>query len=255
MQFFCKGMLIDSHIHVGQFYDYYFAPSYIHKLMEQLNIQYYAVSSTTMCEENYPKVIDEIHELIELDGSKVLPVMWITPEGLKGNIAWFLDSDIKWRCIKVHPALHDAWVSDVSLFNEVSEIASEMNVPLMIHTGIDDCCKSSIACGIIKKYSHVEFILAHGRPILETIELMQACPNVWMDTAFVSINDIEQFLDKDLSSKMLWGTDMCIPKYFYPEENLIDYYNRKLNGFKAICSKEEFEQVTYKNAMKLFNIK
>ena len=94
-------MLIDSHIHVGQFYDHYFAPSAIHELMEQMRMDFYIVSSTTMCEENYLKVLDEIQQLIKLDGSKVLPVMWITPEGLKGYIAWFLESNIHWRCLKV----------------------------------------------------------------------------------------------------------------------------------------------------------
>jgi hypothetical protein len=48
---------------------------------------------------------------------------------------------------------------------------------------------------------------------------------------------------------------MCIPKYFYPEEDLESYYRRKLNDFKEVCSTEQFEQVTYKNAMKLFNLK
>ena len=77
-------MLIDSHIHVGQFNNLYFAPSVISSLMEQLDVDYYAVSSTTQCEENYPKVLSEIEELIRFDGNKVLPVMWITPQSLHG---------------------------------------------------------------------------------------------------------------------------------------------------------------------------
>ena len=56
--------MIDSHIHVGQFNDLYIEPSAIHNLMAELNVDYYAVSSTTICEENYPKVIDELQELI-----------------------------------------------------------------------------------------------------------------------------------------------------------------------------------------------
>ena len=72
-------MLIDSHIHVGQYFDRYFSSQQISSLMKTVGVDYYAVSSNTMCEENYPKVLDELHELIALDSEKVLPVMSITP--------------------------------------------------------------------------------------------------------------------------------------------------------------------------------
>lgn len=249
-------MLIDSHIHVGQFYDYYFAPSYIHKLMEQLNIQYYAVSSTTMCEENYPKVIDEIHELIELDGSKVLPVMWITPEGLKGNIAWLLDSDIKWACIKLHPFLHqEDWQPDSEKLMEVVEISRELDLPLLIHTGNEICCNADKYEALIANNPDVSFILAHGRPANKIVGILQRNQNAFADSAFMPLQQISAICNAGLSNKLLWGTDMCIPKYFYPEEDLESYYRRKLNDFKEVCSTEQFEQVTYKNAMKLFNLK
>ena len=57
-------MLIDTHIHVGQFFNLYFDPSAVHELMKHLDVDYYAVSSTTQCEENYPKVLSETEELI-----------------------------------------------------------------------------------------------------------------------------------------------------------------------------------------------
>lgn len=79
--------LIDSHVHVGQFTSFYISPIDLSQLMNKIGVDYYAVSSTTMCDEDYQKVLSEIYELIRLDGEKVLPVMWITPEGLKGNIA------------------------------------------------------------------------------------------------------------------------------------------------------------------------
>ena len=58
--------MIDTHIHVGQFFDWYFAPSDVHELMEQLHVSHYAVSSTSVCEEIYEKVLDELRELIDV---------------------------------------------------------------------------------------------------------------------------------------------------------------------------------------------
>ena len=117
-------MLIDSHIHVGQFFNKYHSPTDIARFANGVGIDYLAVSSTTMCDENYEKVLSEIHELIGLLGDCVLPTMWITPFGLEGSIAWFLESDIKWRCLKVHPFLHQKdWEPAGSQFAEVIEIA------------------------------------------------------------------------------------------------------------------------------------
>ena len=123
--------------------------------MEQLNVDYYAVSSTTQCEEDYPKVLSEMEELISIDGKKVLPIMWITPEALQGNIAWYLESEIKWRMIKIHPFLNQMeWNPEGESFQEVLDIARELQIPLLVHTGNEKCCRGDLYEDAIKdKYS------------------------------------------------------------------------------------------------------
>lgn len=247
--------LIDSHIHVGQYFDRYFSPQQISYLMKTVGVDYYAVSSTTMCEEIYPKVLDELHELIALDNEKVLPVMWITPEGLKGNIAWFLESDIQWRCIKIHPYLHqESWVADSDNCNEVVDIARELKIPLLIHTGNESCCQAKKYEHLILKNHDVVFILAHGRPIDEAICLAQKYSNVYVDSAFMPIPDMQQIISSGLSHKLLWGTDMCIPAHFYPNADMREYYKWNLTELSKICSAAEYELITYRNACKIFNI-
>lgn len=248
-------MLIDAHIHVGQFNDLYFAPSTIHKLMEQLEVDCYAVSSTTQCEENYPKVLSEINELIRFDGKKVLPIMWITPESLKGNIAWYLESNIKWRMLKIHPFLNQAeWNPEGDLFADVLDISKELCLPLLIHTGNEECCKASLYEQTIKDNPDSTFVLAHGRPIESAIRIATIYDNAYVDSAFMPIEHMKMFVDSGISHKLLWGTDMCIPKQFYPNEDMKDYYLRKLNSFRNVCEKEDFDNVTYRNAIKLFKI-
>lgn len=248
-------MLIDTHIHVGQFNELYFAPSEIHNLMEQMHVKYYAVSSTSICVEDYKKVLDEIYRLIEIDGDKVLPVMWITPAGLQGNIAWLLESGIKWRILKIHPFLNkEEWQKYPALFTEVCDIAKEMNLPVLIHTGNDDSCKCSVFEKIIANYHDINFILAHGRPIKQAIKLARSYSNAFVDSAFMPVNDMKQIVKSGLSHKLLWGTDMCIPKYFYSTIDLATYYNNKVNYFRECCSEKDFNRVTYENAAKLFEL-
>lgn len=248
-------MLIDTHIHVGQFYNQYFAPLDIHALMEQLHVDYYAVSSTSICEEDYIKVLDEFRELIALDGDKVLPVMWITPSGLQGNIAWYLESAIKWRMLKIHPFLDsEIWQQNPSLFKEVTDIARDMGLPILIHTSNEDCCQSFNFESIMAENSDINFILAHGRPLWQAITLSRNYKNVYVDSAFMPIEHMAHFVNEGYYSKLLWGTDMCIPRHFYPDQDMSHYYFNKLEVFRKLCSQCHFEHVTYLNAIKLFNL-
>ncbi len=223
--------------------------------MEQVGVSYYAVSSTTQCEENYPKVLNEIEEIICLDKEKVLPVMWITPEGLKGNIAWYLESNIKWKMLKIHPFLNKGeWTPGRGYIEEVADIARELSVPILIHTGEDACCTASLFETTIKENKDVVFILAHGRSLVDSLEMTKKYSNAYADSAFMPIDDMNVFLKKGLQHKLLWGTDMCIPKYFYPEQNMYSYYKAKLDTFRIVSSQEQFERVTYKNAQEIFNL-
>lgn len=248
-------MLIDTHIHVGRFFNEYYSPIHISQLMTDVGVDYYAVSSTTQCEENYAKVLEELHELIKLDKDKVLPIMWITPESLKGNIAWLLDSDIQWKCLKVHPELHpNDWDPSGSQFIEVIDIAKELSLPVLIHTGNKECCFCGRYLPLVASHPDVTFIMAHGRPTNDAIRIVESCDNAFVDSAFMPVDDMKRFVEFGLSSRLLWGTDMCIPQHYSPSRNLQDYYQDKLNALKEVCNVDQYEDITSRNAIKIFNI-
>jgi predicted TIM-barrel fold metal-dependent hydrolase len=248
-------MIIDTHIHVGPFNNAYFSAVDIHNLMHSVGVDYYAVSSMSQCEHDYEKVLDEIAQLIELSGDKVLPVMWITPDALDGNIAWYLESDIKWRMLKIHPFLDKtAWSPDGELFAEVIDIARELKLPLLIHTGDDACCSSALYARAIESNEDVCFILAHGRPLEDAIRVVNNTQNAYLDTAFMPIEQIKECVDSGISKRVLWGTDMCIPKYYRPELNLEEYYLSKLRDLQHVCTAAQFEAITYGNAKRLFKL-
>lgn len=248
-------MLIDSHIHVGQFFDKYIAPYDLFAFMKELGVDYYAVSSTTICEENYPKAVQELQELIAISGSRVLPTMWITPYGLEGNIAWYLETDIKWKLLKIHPELHpNGWSPDGTNFHEVLDISRELSVPLLIHTGNAPYCHAGLFRKVIEDNSDVVFILAHGRPLKETISILEKCNNAYVDSAFMDVDSMLTCINSGFAKKLLWGTDMCIPLHFYPQVNLADYYRNKLDAFRRSCFIEDFNSVVFFNACRLFNI-
>ncbi len=248
-------MLVDTHIHVGQFYETYYSPTSIIKLMADVGVDYYAVSSTTTCEEDFEKVLHEIEELVWNDGDRVLPVMWITPDSLKGNIGWLLDSSIKWRCAKVHPFLHpNDWNPKGTQFAEVIDIAKELNLPILIHTGIDNSCNAGKFETLISNEPSVRFILAHGRPLAETIPIIKKYDNAFADSAFMPLEDMEMIVLHGMAEKLLWGTDMMIPQHYYLQMDMVEYYKKKLYDFAKICHDDVFQKVTWQNAKLLFNI-
>lgn len=146
------------------------------------------------------------------------------------------------------------WNPMGSQFSEIIDIASELEVPILIHTSNKKCCHSGMYEQLIRQHPYNTFILAHGRPVEETLRIVSSLHNVYVDTAFMPIDDIKTLIRNGLTSKILWGTDMCIPQYFFSEENMIKYYNIKLDKFRKICNKEQFEIIISKNAMKVFNI-
>lgn len=245
--------LIDTHIHVGQFDDRYVSPSDIHHLMARLHVDRYAVSSTSQCADDYERVLREMTELVEMEGDKVWPVMWITPDALNGNIAWYLESDIKWRMIKIHPFLNKTeWNPEGELLREVLDIARELCLPLLIHTGNDPCCRCDLYEGVINLNPDITFILAHGRPIDSALRLTRQYANAYVDTAFMPIDDMKEFVDSGLSEKLLWGTDLCIPRFFNPDVDLVEYYTGRLDELKSVCNDTQYRQISCQNAETIF---
>lgn len=247
-------MLFDSHIHFGQFYDLYTSPTELKRFLDSVGVERFAASSTTICEGDYDKVIAETRELADVCGSRFLPVLWITQPMLKdGGLFQLMDAGIRWRCLKIHPQLHPTiWINDSHEMKWVVSMASVLQMPLLIHTGEKEGSCPKLYEKAVSDFPNVTFILAHGRPINDTIELMKKYPNVWCDTAFMPTENIVKLCDEKLSNHVLWGTDYPIPKYYYPEKDLRTYYLDLAQKLVDSISQEDFELITHKNFEKLF---
>lgn len=101
-------MIIDNHVHVGWYRDGYHSPKEIWEAETAAGVDEICVSSTSTCAELYDIVIEEMIELKRLGGSRVHPILWITPQMLKSEkIDKMFLSDIEWQGIKIHPEAHN----------------------------------------------------------------------------------------------------------------------------------------------------
>lgn len=246
--------IFDAHIHIGQFYNQYTSPTKLRTFLDSVGINRFAASSTTICEGKCDKVIEEMSELQQLCEKRFLPVLWILPQMLNdGGLKLFINSGIQWCCLKIHPQLHpEAWLPDKNELEMVLSLADKLDVPLLIHTGEREGCYPSLYEKAFANNPNIAFILAHGRPLDEAIEMMKKYPNVWVDTAFMPTDNIKKLCDENLSDRVLWGSDYPIPKYYYPDKDMKDYYLILIQQLKETIKSEDFEKITYTNFKNLF---
>ncbi len=100
--------MIDNHVHVGWFLDGYHTPREIWEAEDRAGIDEIVVSSTSTCAELYKLVVREMRELIRLGGSRIHPILWLTPRMFtrKHYAIPFLLKKISWQGIKLHFEAH-----------------------------------------------------------------------------------------------------------------------------------------------------
>lgn len=240
-------MIIDNHVHVGWFTDGYHSPKEIWDSAMAAGVDGMAVASTSTCAELYKDVCRELRELIRLGGEKVHPILWLTPRMLKLNypLPYMLHSNIKWQGIKLHFESHPEWSRNSILLNKALDVAKRLDVPVLLHTGNYDVSHAGRFKNVIQDHSELTFVLAHGRPIEEALDVLLSCPNTYVDTAFMPMSNLQRLIEAGLADRILFGTDAPINKVFFKEIDTSDYIRDSIkqtykvlgNQADGICSR------------------
>lgn len=243
-------MIYDSHVHVGKYYNWYTSPAELVEFMQQANVKRYAVMSTTIWDEKYDDVISEFHELTELSNGTIAPILWLTPKMLLRNkLNIFLNSNISWKAIKVHG--NHPW--SLNGINECANIADELELPLILHTGDFPQCNPTLYQNIIKQHPKTKFVLAHCRPISSAIHVLKQCTNCYGDTAFTPIDDVELLIKEGLEDRILYGSDYPIHKKYFAEENLLKLYCENITFIKSRMTDKQWAKISHLNFEKLYD--
>ena len=127
-----------------------------------------------------------------------------------------------------------------------------MNVPLLFHTGGREESDAGSYAEIIRQNQDVRFILAHSRPIEQTLPILQDCPNCYADTAFTPIENVEKMVNSGFSDRILFGTDYPLPKAFYPAQDMMSYYHELVQAYQKIMSPTDWRKIAYHNFENIF---
>ena len=239
--------MTDNHVHIGWYTDGYHSPQEVWQAEQEAGIDEIVVSSTSTCAELYKLVIKEMRELIHMGGSRIHPLLWITPRMMKTwGIRYMLHSRIKWEGVKLHWQAHREWYYNRKLLHNALEVARSLQVPVLLHTGNFKECHAEVFFDVCKKYDSLDYVLAHGRPIDETINVIKSCPNVMVDTAFMPIEDIKMLIVCGYMERILFGTDVPINNIYNKDLSTTEYVQKCLQDLKSIVTENEFKHITRK---------
>lgn len=249
-----KDRVNDAHFHVGRFRRQYFSPKHILGFMDRGAIERVAVSSTTVCDLGYAQGLKELKWLVRHAPERIVPVLRVTPDMLEtGWVDRYLVSGLKWGCVKIHRLL--GWDDDdfIGQAGRFVELASGLGVPVLLHTGGGsgeaDAAKFR---PLLESFPECRMILAHSRPVDQTLEMLSEFPNAWCDTAFTPVENVATLVKAGFGDRVLWGTDYPIPQYFYPNKDMQSYYNNQLHKLKNEIPQQEFYKITYTNFFNIF---
>ena len=238
-------IMIDTHVHVGWFLDGYHSPKEIVEVIRKTEVDEICVSSTSTCAELYKLVIKEMKALKRYLGKRAHPILWLTPRMFRTyGLRFMLRSKIQWEGIKIHPESHPEWFYNSILLNKAVEISRFLSVPMLIHTGNFTISKAENFKNVIKDNQDICFVLAHGRPVNQAINIIRDYSNVYVDTSFMSRTDLMSLSQTISTTQICWGTDLPINHFFYPEISSVSFVNKQLQMIKTVFDKEWLQIVS-----------
>lgn len=189
---------------------------------------------------------------------KVMP--WVKPhtQGVTEEFEKMLCKNLDVTAgIKVHP-FHSNIPFDSMQVEQYIKLAQKYALPVLTHTGSsdEDCCRRVF--NMAEKYPDVKFIMGHmglGTDNKEAIELMERQPNLYGDTAWVPVETTIEAIKRCGSERMLFGSDNTIDgvdTYDHNPKGEPSLYRQYFGELKSILSKDAYEKLMYKNAVKLF---
>ena len=236
--------MTDNHVHVGWYTDGYHSPLEVWLSEEEAGIDEIVVSSTSTCAELYKLVIREMRELIHLGGSHIHPLLWITPRMMRTwGIRYMLHSKIRWEGVKMHWKAHREWFYNRPLLLNALDVARRLQVPILLHTGAFKECHAQVFLDLCIQHLDLNFVLAHGYPVDETMEVLAKCSNAFVDTAFMPIEDVVILVQNGFTGRILFGTDAPINRIYYKELSTAAYIKSCYEEIKSEVPEHTFREI------------
>ena len=161
--------------------------------------------------------------------------------------------------IKLHP-FHSRVAPDDPRLKPVYEIAKAYRLPVVSHTGGCEEARSIHLYNAAKAHPDISYVMVHmdlGTDNSAAIALLGEADNLYGDTTWVPVRSTMDAVKRWGSGKILFGSDNPIDgpdTYLHNRTGDRSLYQEYFNEFRAIVSPEDYDNIMYRNAARLFGI-
>lgn len=235
---------IDAHSHVGYFggwSDVGITPEELVAQMDEYNIEKTVVST-------FP--IKESIEAVDKYPDRFIGAAWVNPMDTDA-VAVIRDAveNHGFRAIKLHPLCQAYLPNDECVF-PIAEVAEELEIPLMIHTGHPPFSLPWSVGQLAELYPNVKIVMIHmghgnGMYVQSAIDMAKKYRNLYLETSGMPMHTkIREAYRTVGPDRVMWGLDA---PFHHPT---VEIQRTIVSGLDD----KELEDVFYNNAKALLGL-
>lgn len=248
---FRPPVLLDAHVHIGQYNERYHSPPSILRILASVGITDCIYSSTSAIVTDDAFVLsDERAAMHELSKGHAYPLLWVTHSMLdrSPDLSRYLDEQI--IGLKIHGG-SEHWPPTGRRMRNLFALARERHLGIMVHTGENAMCEANDFLQLCMAFPKVPVLLAHGRPKRQIPLALMQCRNLYVDTAFMPHSQLRELFIQGFSNRILFGTDTPIPR-LYLHSSLPRHLRSRIRQCQNIAA-NEWSKVAHENASRCFS--
>lgn len=268
--------IIDTHVHIGgEAVGFNMNEDMVEKLLGYYGVDYCIVSNCDNVEGDHRHhLLPPELQVSQTDGLKrtldlakrfdgrigAAPFIKPVTEGLTRDFRkMILDNRDMIKAIKIHP-----FHSNISPADERClpywELAQELDVPVVSHTGGCEAAGSENLAKAAKMFPKVRFVMVHmdlGTDNSLALNMLGECDNLYGDTTWVPVKTTIEAIKRYSSKKMVFGSDAPIDgedTYVHNRSGRRSLYQEYFYDLPKMIEREDYENIMWKNAAELFKI-
>lgn len=269
-------MVIDTHVHIGRILDFKMSEDDVIGSMDRYSVDFSLVSNIEAVEFDHEghllpealqtsqnKAFEKTLELARHFPNRIGAMPWMklyseVPD--KGFIRLLEENRHLVYGIKLHP-FHSRVAPDDPRAEAVYEIAQEYHLPIVSHTGGCEEARSVHLLNAAIKHPQLDFVMVHmdlGTDNSEAIELLGQADNLYGDTTWVPVKSTLRAVRRWGSRKILFGSDNPIDgadTYLRNKTGERSLYQEYFNELRTMLSERDYDNIMYRNAIRLFKIR
>ncbi|HOC98148.1 MAG TPA: TatD family hydrolase [Bacilli bacterium] len=264
-------MIIDTHAHIGKTLNFIMSEKMVLDSMKANQIDFAIVSNVEAIEVDHNQnLLPKDKQVSQVSANRkainfarkhkdqIGVALWVKPLQEKPNQR--LENLIKENrdyifAMKFHP-YHSKISFNSPEVREYVKLAEKYQLPIVTHTAAGFDCSPLRVLEVAKDFPNTNFIMVHLGLYTDYSEIREVfshqLPNIYGDTTWVALKVAKEIIKTYGNHLLVFGTDNPIDGINTLKKEI--YQDYLLKASKELA-KEEYENLMYKNAINIFNIK